>query len=79
MGRGGILRDTIAGEPSSLVKPEIYVSAAFAGAGSYVALVYLGVPQIACAAVASAIALLLRGGALLYGWTLPGYRSGAGT
>jgi uncharacterized membrane protein YeiH len=72
---GGILRDTIAGEPSSIVKSEIYVSAAFAGAGSYVLLLHLGVPQVACAVTAGAIALLLRGGAILRGWTLPGYRA----
>lgn len=71
---GGILRDTIAREPSSIVKPEIYVSAAFAGAGSFVVLVQLGVPQIAAAAAAAALALVLRGGAILRGWTLPGYR-----
>jgi len=72
---GGILRDTIAGEPSTIVRSEIYVSAAFAGAGSYVLLVYLGVPQVACAVAAGAIALLLRGGAIACGWTLPGYKA----
>jgi len=71
---GGVLRDTIAREPSSIVKSEIYVSAAFAGAGSYVLLVQLGLPQIACALVAGSVALVLRGGAILRGWTLPGYR-----
>ncbi|GAB4529531.1 MAG: trimeric intracellular cation channel family protein [Roseibium sp.] len=72
---GGILRDTIAGEPSSIVKSEIYVSAAFAGAGSYVLLVQLGVPQVACAVGAGAVAFLLRGGAIACGWTLPGYKA----
>ncbi|MES0883207.1 trimeric intracellular cation channel family protein [Roseibium sp. SCP14] len=73
---GGILRDTIARDPSTIVKSEIYVTAAFAGAGSFVVLAHLGLPQIVAAAIAAAIALLLRGGAILYGWTLPGYRSG---
>lgn len=71
---GGVLRDTIASEPSSIVKSEIYVSAAFAGAGSYVALVQLGLPQLVCAAAAATVALVLRGGAIQRGWTLPGYR-----
>jgi len=75
---GGILRDTIAREPSSIVKPEIYVSAAFAGAGCYVLLIQLGFPQIASAAVAAALALVLRGGAILRGWSLPGYGTTAG-
>jgi len=70
---GGVLRDTIAREPSSIVKPEIYVSAAFAGAGSYVLLVQFGLPQVACAIAAGSVALLLRGGAIVRGWTLPGY------
>jgi len=75
---GGVLRDTIAREPSSIVKSEIYVSAAFAGAGSYVLLVYLGLPQLLCMVAAGAVALVLRGGAIQRGWTLPGYR-GRGT
>ncbi|WP_305984764.1 trimeric intracellular cation channel family protein [Roseibium sp. MMSF_3544] len=70
---GGIIRDTIAGEASSIVKPEIYVSAAFAGAGSFVLLASFGAPQVLAAAVAAAFAFFLRGGAILRGWTLPGY------
>lgn len=70
---GGVLRDTIAGEPSSIVKPEIYVSAAFTGSGAYVALTLLGVPQLASVLIAGGLAFLLRGGAILRGWTLPGY------
>ncbi|MES0810193.1 trimeric intracellular cation channel family protein [Roseibium sp. SCPC15] len=76
---GGILRDTIARDPSTIVKSEIYVTAAFAGAGSFVVLAHLGLPQVMAAAIAAAIALLLRGGAILYGWTLPGYRGGSAT
>ncbi|WP_299476286.1 trimeric intracellular cation channel family protein [uncultured Roseibium sp.] len=74
---GGVIRDTIAGEASAIVKPEIYVSAAFAGAGSFVCLSLLGTPQILAAIVAATIALVLRGGAILRGWTLPGYRNKA--
>ena len=71
---GGVLRDTIAGEPSSIVKSEIYVSAAFAGAGSFVVLVQFGLVPAFAAAIAAVLALVLRGGAILRGWTLPGYR-----
>jgi uncharacterized membrane protein YeiH len=70
---GGVLRDTIAREPSSIVKSEIYVSAAFAGAGSYVLLTQAGAAPWVAAVLAGSIALVLRGGALLFGWTLPGY------
>lgn len=70
---GGVLRDTIAREPTSIVKPEIYVSAAFAGAGSFVLAIQIGAPLLAAAAAGAALALVLRGGAILHGWTLPGY------
>ncbi|WP_420412425.1 trimeric intracellular cation channel family protein [Roseibium sp.] len=73
---GGVLRDTIAREPSSIVKSEIYVSAAFAGAGSYVLFTQFGIAPWAAAVLAGGIAFILRGGAIHYGWTLPGYGQG---
>lgn len=72
---GGVIRDTIAREASSIVKPEIYVSAAFAGAGGFVALSALGLPQTGAAVAGASLALVLRGGAILRDWTLPGYRA----
>ena len=36
---GGILRDLLAGEPSVLLRPEIYVTAALTGAAAYTALI----------------------------------------
>ena len=39
---GGILRDLLSGEPSVLMRPEIYVSAALAGAGGFVAASLVG-------------------------------------
>ena len=76
---GGVLRDTIAREPSSIVKPEIYVSAAFAGAGSYVVLTLAGLMPWVAALGAGGIAFILRAGAIYYGWTLPGYGAGKGS
>ena len=72
---GGILRDVIAGEPSAIIKSEIYVSAAFAGAGCYVLLATLGIGGWAAAAASAVLAFVLRGGAIQFGWTLPGYSS----
>ena len=72
---GGVLRDTIAGDPSSIVKKDIYVTAAFAGAGGFVTLSSLNVPTLIAAVAGAGLALVLRGGALQFGWTLPGYRS----
>ncbi len=75
---GGILRDVVAGEPSAIVKSEIYVSAAFVGAGGFVLLRLVGMPGWTAAVIAGLIALFLRGGAIQYGWSLPGYKPGKG-
>ena len=40
---GGIIRDLLAGEPSILMRPELYVTAAALAAGLFVALALLGV------------------------------------
>lgn len=71
---GGILRDLLAGEPSVLLRPEIYVTAALLGAGVFTGVIALGAPLWAAAFTGAAAAFLLRGGALLYGWRIPSYR-----
>jgi uncharacterized membrane protein YeiH len=75
---GGILRDVISGEPSVLLRREIYVTAALAGAATYVVLELLSAPIAVSATAGTAIAFGIRGGALRYGWTLPGYRHRSG-
>ncbi|MHC5655058.1 trimeric intracellular cation channel family protein [Stappia sp. ICDLI1TA098] len=70
---GGIVRDVIAGLPSAFLKQEIYITAAFAGAMAYVALTLAGVPAWPAAFGGGAAALLLRGGAIHFGWSLPTY------
>ena len=71
---GGILRDIVAGEPSVLLRPEIYVSAALAGAAVFTTADALGFSQIVCFAAAMLTAFIIRGGALRYGWTFPVYK-----
>lgn len=71
---GGILRDLLAGEPSVLMRPEIYVTAAMAGGAAYVAAASLGASLPLAAAAGFALAFAVRGGALVFGWTLPRYR-----
>lgn len=71
---GGVIRDTVAGLPSALLRGEIYITAAFAGAGGYVLMWALGAPAWPAALGGFAIALALRGGAILRGWSLPSYR-----
>lgn len=75
---GGILRDVVSGEPSVLLRREIYVTAALAGAAVYVALEAMGAPLALSVPVSVACAFLIRGGALHFGWTMPGYRHRSG-
>jgi len=75
---GGVLRDIVAGEPSVLLRPEIYVSAALAGAAMFTAADALGFSQITCFALAMLTAFVIRGGALRYGWTFPVYKARPG-
>ena len=71
---GGIIRDVLAGEPSILMKPEIYVTAAALAAGMFVLLQVSGIPMLA-SAIASALAGFgLRAMAILHGWSIPAYR-----
>ena len=71
---GGIIRDVLADEPSILMKPELYVTAAALSAGLFVALVLLGVSGVAAALVAAAAGFALRGAAIMKGLSLPAYR-----
>lgn len=75
---GGILRDVLSGEPSVLLRPEIYVTAALAGAAAFTAADLAGLPLLAAAAIAFTCAFAVRAGALRFGWRLPRYRSRPG-
>ena len=61
---GGIVRDLLAGQPSILMRPELYVTAAALAAGLFVGLTLLG----------AAAGFGLRALAIARGWKLPGYR-----
>jgi uncharacterized membrane protein YeiH len=71
---GGIVRDVIAGEPSVLLTREIYVTAAVAGAATFVLLDAVGVAGPVPAVIGTLIGFAVRAGAIGFGWTLPGYR-----
>ncbi|MBP2235985.1 putative membrane protein YeiH [Sinorhizobium kostiense] len=75
---GGILRDLLAGEPSVLLRPEIYVTAALVGAGAFVLATLAGLPVAIASSLGVVAAFAVRGGALRYGWTLPTGKSGPG-
>jgi uncharacterized membrane protein YeiH len=71
---GGIIRDVLAGEPSVLMRPELYVTAAALAAGLFVGLAALSVPMWIAAAIAAPAGFALRGAAIVRGWSLPAYR-----
>ena len=71
---GGIIRDVLAGEPSILMRRELYVTAAALSAGLFVGLVLSGVSVFAAAIVAGLAGFALRGAAISRGWSLPPYR-----
>jgi uncharacterized membrane protein YeiH len=71
---GGIIRDVLAGEPSILMRPELYVTAAALAAGLFVGLSLLGVSVWIAAAIAIAASFALRAAAIARGWSLPAYR-----
>ncbi|WP_028032183.1 trimeric intracellular cation channel family protein [Chelativorans sp. J32] len=71
---GGILRDLVAGEPSVLLRPEIYITAALTGAAVFTLADLAGAPVAASAAIACLTAFAVRGGALKFGWTFPRYK-----
>jgi len=71
---GGIIRDVLANEPSILMRPEIYVTAAALASGLYVTLTYFGAPPTLAALVAGMLGFALRGAAISRGISLPTYK-----
>ena len=70
---GGVIRDVLADEPSVLLQREIYVSAAVLGAATFVLLQLAGTPGLPAGLAGFATALVVRGGAIVWGWSLPGF------
>lgn len=70
---GGIIRDVLAGEPSILLRPELYVTAAALAAALMVTLSISGTPELLAGAVAAAAGFALRAAAIVKGWSLPAW------
>ena len=70
---GGIIRDVLAGEPSILMRPELYVTAAALSSGLFVGLALLGLSLPVAGGVAAIAGFTLRGLAIARGWSLPAY------
>ena len=71
---GGIIRDVLAGEPSVLMRRELYVTPAALSAGLFVVLTLAHLTIWPAAALGIAAGFALRGGAIARGWSLPPYR-----
>jgi uncharacterized membrane protein YeiH len=70
---GGIIRDVLAGEPSILMRPELYVTAAALASGLFVILAIAGAPPALAALVAGLAGFSLRAAAIARGLKLPEY------
>jgi uncharacterized membrane protein YeiH len=71
---GGIIRDILTGEPSILMRPELYVTAAALSSALMVGLLVVGLPGYLAGAIAALAGFTLRAGAIRNGWGLPAYR-----
>ena len=71
---GGIIRDVLSGEPSILMRPELYVTAAALSGALMVGLLLFGLPGPIAGAIAALAGFALRGAAIWKGWSLPAYR-----
>lgn len=71
---GGIMRDVLAREPSVLLRPEIYITAALAGALAVVLANAVFLPRPVAVGAGFLVAFGVRSGALVFGWTFPRYR-----
>ncbi|EQB04420.1 putative membrane protein YeiH [Sphingobium wenxiniae] len=71
---GGIMRDLLAGEPSILLRPELYVTAAAVSSGSFVLLRWWGIDVPVASVIAALLGFVLRALAIRRGLGLPVYR-----
>jgi uncharacterized membrane protein YeiH len=72
---GGILRDVVCNELPLILRREIYITAAAAGAAAYVALRLAPLPRDVALVAGLLLAFGIRAAAILRGWSLPPYRA----
>ena len=70
---GGIIRDIIAGQPSVLMRSDLYVTPAALAASLLVGLSFVGVHGGVAVIISAIAGFALRGGAIVRGWSLPAY------
>ena len=70
---GGTIRDILAGVPSIIMRPEIYVTAAALASGLYLVLLWLGLGTAVAAIAGAGAGFMLRGAAIRWSLALPAY------
>lgn len=71
---GGVIRDMLAGIPSIILRPEIYVTASALSAGLFVLLFSLDMPFSMAAAISAVAGFGLRAAAIYKGLAIPAYK-----
>ena len=71
---GGVIRDVLAGRPSILMRPELYVTAAALSSALCAAGMLLGLPREVVWTLAEAAGFALRASAIRFGIHLPPYK-----
>lgn len=72
---GGTIRDVLAGVPSILMRPEVYVTAAALASALFLLLLWLGVGTPVAAVSGAVAGFALRGAAIHWSLGLPAYRA----
>ncbi|MBW8816028.1 MAG: trimeric intracellular cation channel family protein [Caulobacterales bacterium] len=75
---GGVIRDVLAHEPSILLRRELYITPALIGAAVFVALNAAHLPLFASGGAGFVAAFVVRAGAILFGWQMPGFPGRSG-
>ena len=71
---GGVIRDVIAGRPSIIMRPELYVTAAALSASLCVAGTWMALPREPVWIIATLAGLILRSAAIKWSLALPSYK-----
>ena len=72
---GGTIRDVLAGVPSIIMRPEVYVTAAALASGLFLLLLWLGAGTPVAAVSGAVAGFALRGAAIRWSLGLPAYRT----
>ena len=70
---GGIIRDVLAGEPSILLRRELYITPAIVSASVFIVLRTLGVDWTWASAIAVVLGFVVRAGAIRWKWHMPAF------